>query len=173
MKIFSLLLALTLAGCASDIPRPIREAPDERIQLAQALKNPEQYRATTVRWGGAIASVENRQDETWVEIVEQQLGHEGYPRNADKSAGRFLARVNGFLDPAIFAPKRLVTIVGVLDGNNTRTIGQHPYTFPVVHVEHIYLWPIPDKALHYHYSHSPYWYDPWYPWGRPYPHRHR
>jgi len=73
------------------------------------------------------------------------------------------------LDPAIFAPKRLVTIAGSLDGNNTRTIGEHPYTYPVVHVEHIYLWPIPSRAAHYY--RSPYWYDPWYPWGYPYPHR--
>ncbi len=172
MKTTTLLLTLTLAGCASDVPRPIREAPAEHILHAQALKNPERYRSTTVRWGGAIASVENRRDETWVEIVEQPLGHDGHPRNSDQSAGRFLARVNGFLDPAIFAPQRLVTVAGVLDGNNSRTIGQHPYTYPVVHVEHIYLWPIPDKAVQFYYR-SPYWYDPWYPWGHPYPrHRH-
>ena len=85
-----------------------------------------------VRWGGAIASVENRRDETWIEIVER-------PLNTDKSAGRFLARVDGFLDPA-------------------------------VRVEHVYLWPLPSRAAR-HYYRSPYWYDPWYPWGYPHPYR--
>ena len=46
MKITALFLTLTLAGCASDIPRPIREAPTGNIPLAQALQN----RRNTVAW---------------------------------------------------------------------------------------------------------------------------
>jgi outer membrane lipoprotein len=172
MKTIALFLTLALAGCASDIPRPIREAPAENIPFAQALNYPEKHHGAAVRWGGVIAAVENRRDETWIEIVERPLGADGQPRDTDKSAGRFLARVQGFQDPAIFAPKRLVTVAGALDGNNTRTIGEHPYTYPVVRVEHIYLWPIPSRAAHHYYYRSPYWYDPWYPWGYPYPHRH-
>jgi outer membrane lipoprotein len=171
MKTIVLLLVLTLAGCASDIPRPIREAPAGNIPLAQALKNPEQYRGAAVRWGGTIASVQNQRDETWLEIVERPLEANGELRETDKSAGRFLARIQGFLDPAIFAPKRQVTVAGLLEGVSARTIGEHPYTFPVVHVEHIYLWPILPTTVYYYY-HSPYWYDPWYPWGRPYPRYH-
>lgn len=170
MKIIALFLTLTLAGCASDIPRPIREAPAEKIPLAQALKNPEKHRAGAVRWGGAIASIENRRDETWIEIVERPLDTNGQPRDTDQSAGRFLARVQGFLDPAIFAPKRLVTAAGTLDGNSTRTIGEHPYTYPVVRADSIYLWPVPPKTGRAYY-YPPYWYDPWYPWGYPYPYR--
>ena len=168
MRIIALFLVLLLAGCASDIPRPIRKAPAGNIPLAQALENAEQYRGTAVRWGGTITSVQNRRDETWIELVERPLDTNGQLRDTDKSAGRFLARIQGFLDPAIFAPKRQVTVAGTLEGVRARTIGEHPYTFPVVHVEHIYLWPILPKTIHYYY-HSPYWYDPWYPWGRPYP----
>ena len=171
MKAFALFLILTLAGCASDIPRPIRETPAADIPFAQALKNPEQHRGAAVRWGGAITIVENRREETWIEIVERPLETNGQPRTTDKSAGRFLARVQGFLDPAIYAPKRLVTASGTLDGNSTRTIGEHLYTYPVVRAENVYLWPVPAKTEY------PYWYDPWYPWypwypwGYPYPHR--
>jgi len=171
MKPVFLFLAMAIAGCASDIPRPIREAPAESASHTQALMNPEQYHGVAVRWGGVIATVENRQAETWIEIVERPLDADGQPRATDKSAGRFLARVQGFLDPAIFAAKRLVTVAGSLEDNHTRNIGEHPYTYPVVHVEHIYLWPIPPKAAHYY--RSPYWYDPWYPWGWGYPYPHR
>jgi outer membrane lipoprotein len=165
-----LFLALALAGCASDIPRPIREAPAGDISLVQALKNPEQHRGARVRWGGAITAVENRRDETWIEIVERPLEENGQPRTTDKSAGRFLARVQGFLDPAIYAPKRLVTATGTLDGNSTRTIGEHLYTYPVVRTEQVYLWPVPVRT-EYPYYYPPYWYDPWYPWGYPYYYR--
>jgi outer membrane lipoprotein len=170
MKMLAVFLALTLAGCASDIPRPIREAPAASIALTQALKNPDQHRTATVRWGGAIASVDNRRDATWLEIVERPLDTYGQPRETDKSEGRFLAKVDGFLDPAIFAAKRLVTVAGMLAGNDSRTIGEHPYTYPVVQVEHIYLWPVLSKTVPYYYR-TPYWYDPLYPWGRPYPRR--
>src|SRR3970040_2046540 len=164
MKAIARFLPLPLAACASDIPRPIREAPADNIAFAQALKNPEQHRAAAVRWGGAIAAVENRRDETWIEIVERPLDVDGQPRVTDNSAGRFLARVQGFLDPAIFAPKRRVTVAGALDGVSTRTIGEHPYTYPVGGVDSIYLWPVPPKT-EYPYYYLPYWYDPWYPWG--------
>src|SRR4030066_392990 len=146
MKAIALFLPLTLAGCASDIPRPIRESPAENIPVTEALKDPQQHRAAAVRWGGAIASIENRRDETWIEIVERPLDAYGQPRDTDQSAGRFLARVQGFLDPAIFAPKRLVTAAGALDGNSTRTIGEHPYTYPVVRADSIYLWPVPTRT---------------------------
>jgi outer membrane lipoprotein len=174
MKTVALLLSLALAGCASDIPRPIREAPAEIIPLTQALQNPEQYRAAAVRWGGAIATVENRRDATWIEVVERPLGADGQPRDTDRSAGRFLARVDGFLDPTIFAPKRQVTVAGSLDGNSTRTIGEHLYTYPVVHVENIHLWPLLARVPPYYYHPPYYWYGPWYPWGYPYyyPYRH-
>jgi outer membrane lipoprotein len=168
MRTIALLLALALAGCASEVPRPIREAPAGNILLAQTLKNPEQHRGAAVRWGGAISSVENRRDETWIEIVERSLDADGQPRDTDKSAGRFLARVQGFLDPAIFAPKRLVTVAGALEGVSTRTIGEHPYTYPVVRADSTHLWPVPTKMEHPYY-YPPYWYDPWYPWGYPYP----
>jgi len=171
MKAIALLLTLILAGCASDIPRPIREAPAGNIPLAQALKNPEQHRGAAVRWGGAITTVENRRDETWIEIVERPLDASGQPRDSDKSAGRFLARAQGFLDPAIFAPKRLVTVAGTLDGNSSRTIGEHPYTYAVVRVDSIYLWPVPVRMEHPYYYPPYWWYDPWYPWGYPYPYR--
>jgi len=37
----------------------------------------------------------------------------------------------------------------------------------VVRVDSIYLWPVPVR-IEYPYYYSPYWYDPWYPWGYPY-----
>ncbi len=169
MKAIVLILGLTLAGCATDVPRTIREAPAADIPLAEALKNPDQHRGAAVRWGGAITKVENRRDETWIEVVERPLDRDGQPRDTDQSAGRFLARAQGFLDPAIFAPKRLVTVAGTLDGNSLRSIGEHPYTYPVVRAEHVHLWPVPSKTERPDF-YPPYrWYDPWYPWGYPYP----
>lgn len=155
-----------LAGCANGLPQAIREAPAEEVALAAAFKNPEGLRGRAVRWGGAIASVENRHDETWVEIVERPLYRDGEPRVTDQSGGRFLAQLKGFVDPVIYAKGRLVTVAGTLDGTVTRKIGEHPYTYPVVRGDVIYLWPNAPRDVYHHYS--PFPYDPWYPWGYPY-----
>ena len=167
MKTVVLSIFLALAGCATDIPRPIQSAPAVNIPLALALKEPDPQRGAAVRWGGVIATVENRRDESWIEIVDQPLTKGGYPRESDKSIGRFLARVQGFVDPVVFAAQRRVTVTGTLDGVTERNIGEHPYRYPLVRVEHLYLWPPQPKATEYY----PIPYDPWYPWG--YPHRHR
>lgn len=110
MKAIILILGiLTLGGCASDIPRPIQDAPERNISYAQALKEPDQQRGAPVRWGGVIAKIENRSEESWIEIVDQPLGEDGYPRSTDRSAGRFLARVSGFVDPVVYAAQRRIT----------------------------------------------------------------
>ena len=170
MKKIVLLMIGVLSGCATDIPRPIQSTPAVNIPLVLALKEPDKQRGAAVRWGGVIARVENRRDESWIEIVDQPLTKDGYPRESDKSSGRFLARIAGFVDPVVFTAQRRITVTGTLDGVTQRNIGEHPYRYPLVRVEHFYLWPSPPETVQY-YS-APYGYDPWYPWGYPYRHRH-
>ena len=55
-----------------------------------------------MRWGGTIASVNNRDDDTTeLQIVSRPLDRRGRPRHVDVSEGRFVAEVDGFLDPEI------------------------------------------------------------------------
>ncbi len=166
-----LLTGLILAGCASTVPQAIRQAPPEEFTPEQALQDPERLRGAPVRWGGTIAGVENRKDETWLEIVQRPLARGGQPRDTDLSGGRFLARVAGFLDPAIYAKGRLITVAGHLEDPQSRTIGEFPYRYPVVKAGAMQLWPREAEAVHHYYS--PYWVDPWYPWGYPYPYRRK
>lgn len=163
-----IMLILMLGGCATDVPRPIQTAPEVNVSYAQALKESDKQRGAPVRWGGVIAKIENRSDESWIEIVDQPLDQDGYPRSTDRSAGRFLARVAGFVDPVVYATQRRITVAGKLDGTLQQRIGEHSYTYPVVKVEHLHLWPVQPKTVNYYY---PYLYDPWFPWGYPYRHR--
>ena len=59
---------LTLAGCASQ-PSPIATEPAGNVPIAEVRANPDAYVGKQVRWGGAIASVETKANQTWVEIV--------------------------------------------------------------------------------------------------------
>jgi outer membrane lipoprotein len=167
---------LLLAGCATTVPLSIRTAPPGSPTLAVVRDNPDQYVGGKVRWGGIIAGVENRAKETWLEIVGRPLTNSGRPAPQGRSGGRFLARVGTFLDPAVYAQGKSVTVVGTLQQSVQRPIGQYPYRFPVVRTEMVYLWPPLPEPRPYIYDpfwRDPFWYDPWYPYHRPWPyHRH-
>jgi outer membrane lipoprotein len=156
-----IVAALLLGGC-STVPKEISSPGVSPVTISQATKKPEQMKGTQVRWGGTIAKVENRQQNTRIEIVARKLFDDGEPRKSDKSLGRFMAEINGFLDPAIYAVGRNFTVVGKLAGTVQGKLGEMTYTYPVVESDSYYLWPLPEEPCT---NCAPWYYDPWYPWG--------
>ena len=159
-----LAAGVAIAGCATGVPEPIRSAPESAPSLAQVRDAPDEHEQARVRWGGEIVEVRNEADGTWLEVVERPLRRPGEPRDADASEGRFLARVDGFLEPATYAPGRRITVAGGIDGEVSGTIGDYRYDYPVVAVEAHHLWPqqldpAPRARRHYH---DPWRCDPWY-----------
>ena len=155
---WSALVAATalLAGCATTPPPP----PTPSLQEVRA--NPQGYLGEEVRWGGLIAEVANRERETCVTVVGRQLESSGRPRDTDASQGRFIACVDGFLDPMVYQPGREFTVSGMVTGSESQRIGDFPYRYPVVKAVRHQLWePEPD---YYVVEPDPFWYDPWY-WG--------
>lgn len=163
-----------LGGCASNIPKPIRVAPANNPTVAGVVANVNAFKGTAVRWGGTIASVENKAHETWVVIVARPLDSDGQPIENDRSLGRFIARVSGFLDPDIYTKDREVTVSGTVERSVVRMIGKHPYAYPLVKVQTLYLWrQYPEAAPYYPYPswyYDPYYY-PFYPYPYWYPYR--
>jgi len=157
---YLLLLSTLLGACASQVPRPIREAPlGPTLEMVRG--HVQQYIGTDVRWGGSIVKVENRPAETVLEIVARPLQDYGRPAEEGESSGRFLARYSGFLDPMIYTKGRSVTVVGKIAGEEQRPIDKYTYGFPVVAIENYYLWePLPSMPAYQ----PPYFYDPWWPY---------
>lgn len=157
----ALLGAALVSGCATNVPKAIKEAPPGNPMVAEVRSDAQRFVGTHARWGGTIAEVDNQASETWVEIVARELDRSGQPRMTDRSAGRFIAVIDGFLDPALYAEGREITVSGVIEDEVTRKIGDYDYTFPLVRVNDYLLWPQrlePDPR-----DYPPYWYyDPWY-----------
>lgn len=162
------LALVSLSGCQSAVPLEIRSEPAPSLSLADVQADPAAREGWSVRWGGAIVKVENRDTETWFEILGATLDGEGRPKDLDNPTGRFLARVDGFLDPAVYRPDRKLTLYGTVTGSENRPIGDRPYTYPLIKAQSYYLWPeYLDDAYAW-----PYWYDPYYyslPYWRRYP----
>lgn len=157
-----LIILLSLSGCASHLPLEITSSIEGSPEVSEALQGLEQHKGKLVRWGGTIASIENREDETWLEIVSRRLGRNGRPTQDDQSEGRFLVRMDQFLDPEIYSEGRLVTVHGELVGHQQGKIGDKPYTFPVIISKTLYLW---EEYLEPQQLYPPgYWpyYDPYW-----------
>ena len=156
-----ILAVLWLAACASALPEAIREAPPGTPALDEVRSDPARFQASPVRWGGVIAGVSNRAEDTLIEVVSRHLDRSGRPRETDASQGRFLARVPDFLDPAVYQESREITVAGRVTGMETRPLGDYPYPYVQVDVETWHLWPVREPPREPFYP--PWWHDPWYP----------
>jgi outer membrane lipoprotein len=170
--------ALALAaGCAMP-PAALRGGPFAQIEPAQAAKGA--TASEPVRWGGVIAEVRPSQERTCFLVVAMPLDEDtARPLRADQSGGRFLACAQGFFDPEVYAPDRLVTVVGWLAGTSPEKVGGYEYEAAVVDAYTVYLWP--HRPPYYAWGPYPYWgWGPgvwvgpgWGPWGWPYPYYYR
>ena len=170
------LLVLGAAACAR-VPVPLQgEFPPVTVGEVQLSTET----GDRVRWGGTIADVQVREDETCFEVVSTPLDRRARPvAEGDATYGRFLACNPGFFDPAIYAAEREITVVGTVRAVEAGTVGERHYRFPVVAAEIVYLWaerPEPTRVIYY----SP-WVGGWgYPFGfygsywyyRPHHHHH-
>lgn len=163
---------LLLSGCAtSRVPLPIRAGLDNQVPIDEVRIHPKRHLHAPVRWGGEIISLDNRKQETWVELLAYPLGNEGRPRLHRSNKGRFLGRFPGFLDPSIFKPGRELTVTGWAEGLITRPVGEYPYSYPLVNVQVYHLWPVRQRHQPWRYDpwYDPFYdpfYDPWYPYYR-------
>lgn len=162
-----LLVVLFLSGCASRIPRDIRTAPVPNPMLSAVTVHADAFKNQPVRWGGTILSVMNHEKDTEIEILAKELGRSGKPVEGDSFLGRFLARVEGFVDPAIYAHGRSLTVSGWVDSVVSREIGQKPYNYPVIRVKTLYLWPREPEYVYpaYYYPYGYYGAYGYYPYG--------
>ncbi|MCU7804009.1 MAG: Slp family lipoprotein [Candidatus Thiodiazotropha sp. (ex Lucinoma annulata)] len=168
LSLLGIFSALLLGGCASKVPVIIGTPPGGDIRVDEVQQKQNSFIDAKVRWGGDIISVENLADETHIEILARQLNETGKPKDESRSSGRFLARIEGYLEPEEYPKDQKITVTGSVIEVIKKPVGDYPYPYPVVDVEAYYLWP---KQKHYS---RPYYYDPfydpfYYPYWRRYP----
>jgi len=157
-----LALGVPLFISCSPISSALQAEAGKAPPFTEILKAPGQYTGTTVIWGGVIVEISNRQDGTYLIVINADLDSGQRPGEKDLSKGRFIAFHKEFLDPSVYKEGREITVAGKITGSEELPIGEMRYRYPVVTVEEIHLWEEP-KAYY-----DPYFYDPWYFWPYPY-----
>ena len=159
------LLILCLAGvivsCAPLSIEIMRQV-DESLTYQVVQQDPQRYVGKTVLWGGVILETINKMDVTVMKVRQTELDFEKRPQHLDRSAGRFIVRSAGFLDPAIYKEGREITVAGEVAGKEVLPLGDALYSYPVILAKEIHLW---EKRRPY----DPYWWDyPYWWYGEPY-----
>lgn len=156
-----ILLLLVLAGCAQVISPQLRNTASLDIPFGEVLRNPDRYTGKIFIWSGTVLHTQNTPEGTMLKVLQKPSDYWGRPRNVDWSEGRFLALDRRYLDPAIYAEGRAVTVAGELAGTRVQRLGEIDYAYPLLSVKELYLWPKEVPAPYYYY----YPYDPYPPWG--------
>lgn len=173
MRWLGLALAALLGGCASAFPTEVMRTVDTRVSADDLRRDPAAYQGARVIVGGEILSTQPKPGQTEIELLARRLGSDDAPERSDRSPGRLLLRSPDFLDPAVYAAGRQITVIGTLTGQEDRKVGELPYRYPVITVERIRLWPqeVAQYGAYYPWGGWPYgpYYDPYYFWARPRP----
>lgn len=173
------LVILSIVGLSacSAIPDPIQVADDTSlVGYNKAVISSQETVGETARWGGVITQVENKPNQTVIEVVHFPLNHYGKPITSQDTVGRFKAVIDSFVDPIAFEEGRLITFIGKVNPPMAGLVGEHPYMFPALAVENFHLWRVqsnyPRTSLYFDFYggwHSPFYYPYWRNWGMFYP----
>jgi outer membrane lipoprotein len=157
---------LLLGGCASAFPADAMRSVDRSVTVPVLRENPPAYLGRRVIVGGDILATRPMPGATEIELLTKPLDGEDRPRPGDASPGRVIVSTPQFLDPAVYAEGRRITVIGTVTGQEERKIGELPYRYPVLGAVDIRLWPR-EIAVAPYPAPWPYYYSPWpYPYWR-------
>lgn len=156
MKRYYVLLSLLLGGCTG-LPASLQNAPFMNLSYSQVSSDSNSFKDTPVRWGGVIISVENEAQSSLMQVLFHPLDYNGRPQTYKPGEGRFVITSAEFLDPAVYAKDKEITVAGVIAGDIELTVGKRTIHVPLLTATAIHLWPnYPD------YTHQPGYFYPYY-----------
>lgn len=138
-RFIALVFGAGLLSACSTTPETI-DFDQQSSSFNRVAQQPESYVGNQVRWGGIIARVENLEYDTLIEIVSLPLDSRARPIANQQTGGRYIARVQGFVEPLIYKQGKEITVVGVLSNPMPGHIGEHRVNFPVVDTSGHHLW---------------------------------
>lgn len=134
------LALIILSSCGPVISKETLRSIDRKVQFGDLIKDPDLFNGTLVILGGEIIQTHNAADMTWIEILHRPLGNNDRPNRDAPSGGRFMVRHEGFLDPAVYHPGRMITIAGPVEGKRVQLLGEIEYTYPLIADKEHLLW---------------------------------
>ncbi|OOF35700.1 Slp family lipoprotein [Rodentibacter heidelbergensis] len=163
---FTALLGLTACVTA---PKGLEAENFTRTDLTQIQPKDYACACHPIRLGGKIIHAKALENQTELEILSFPVASwNAKPLMEAQSNGRFIAYLEGFIDPEILK-NQYITLGGILKKQQVGKVDQADYVYPVVKVKNYRLWKIgvdyyPDYDDDWRFNRGYYWrYDWFYP----------
>ena len=153
--IFTLMVLPLLYSC-SVLSTEVKTAAGPDVDFGHMMEFTDGYLGQTVILGGYIIDTENREEITLITVLHSPLDMTDSPVAKDKSQGRFIVVAGGFLDPALYAKDRRLTVAGVVERPELRMIGTKKVKYLKLKSREIYLHTerVPGYYDHGYYDHD-------------------
>ena len=142
--VVGIIFIVFVAACSKGISKQARSQVTYSGGFSELQRNPDDYKDKVALLGGKIIDTEVNATSSEIIVLQLPLGGGDRPQVGDQSEGRFLIRSKQLLDPALYRKGMAITVVGKLVGNETRTIDEFGYNYPVIVPLEIRLW-LEDK----------------------------
>lgn len=148
MKLFSLVITmLWLVSCAT-APELNTAGATQDISPSEAVAGFKAYQGQRVIWGGVIIQNQSLAKGTRLEVLAYPLSGSLEPKTYSQSLSRFIIQADSFLEPVDYSRGRQITVVGRIMKTATGSVGSAEYTYPVLQLGQIYLWPREERGGH-------------------------
>lgn len=141
----SLLSACLMVACAAT-PKFDESIYATGLTPSEVVAGIDAAQGDAVMWGGAIVNSVNTDKGTQLEVLAYPLNRQQRPNEKEPAWGRFLAVKDGYLETMDFAQGRQVTVIGTITGLQQGKIGDAAYTYPLVKIDDVFLWPVEQAS---------------------------
>jgi outer membrane lipoprotein len=142
-RVVAAVFVLLTAACSGSkvIPSDLKDQIDSSVSFQDIQASPQAMQGRTVLLGGEVLAARRVQEGVELEMLQLPVKDDDPPaERRTASQGRFLAIDRSLGDPASFPPGTRITLVGTVTGEETRSLDESTYRFPVVEVKHLYVW---------------------------------
>jgi outer membrane lipoprotein len=156
--VLALFSFIFLSSCAHVISKDLRANVDPHLTFIQVYQNPNIYKGKLVVWDGEIIETVIQKDGTTeIEVLQRPLGWKGEAKGILAPEGRFLIRIDKYLDPYVYRKARKITVAAEILGEKIKSLYEKEYRYPLLSSKQIYLW-----EEYYCHRYPYYYYDPWW-----------
>lgn len=134
---FILITIIYCSGCSHVMSDSRLKQVDSTISYKKLAAKPDSYIGKNVLLGGILENVEGGSDITTLEITQLNLFSNGVPNETYSSVGKFFAISTKLIDPVIYRPGNLVTIIGEIKGKKNISINGEEYSYPLLSIKEI------------------------------------
>lgn len=126
----------------------VRSRIDKNAKFEEILAEPETCKGKVLVVGGKIIETNPKEGYTEIIVLQLPLSFDYSPSAVvESSKGRFILKVEGFLDPEIYCAGRKITTAAEVIGSENRMLGDINYRYPVLKSLELRLWaPTSEKV---------------------------